>query len=488
MKIKSRHTLTLIALIGLFLCVSSKTILATQQIPTGTGIVRVALNINGATSEVTVEQGKYAVIDLMTQYTLDLEGPNRMTYSPVAALNMQTQINGETKRELSGSLVLIKEGESTQKGLLRYQGKVYRGSILVQNINGKLNVINILDVDDYLLGVLPMEMGMNNTPVEALKAQAIVSRTYALKQKKPSSLYDLLDSTSSQVYGGFLAERSHTTAAVEATRKLVLYYNNEMIHAYYSSNSGGHTEGSQNIWNTALPYAQPVASPFDQAALGFAQDASGWPGSCYKWQQELTLDDLNKKISSWNLNYPSQSIAIGQIKEIKAYALQYDQNGRITNLPNPSGRITRLDLVGTAGMRTLSKDQVRSFLGLKSTLFKLTPRGGTLVRNGSGIVTSMTQNIMQSLGIGAYAQPIGIASANETYHIITADGVKTVGLDEPSQITGYSVEGFGYGHGVGMSQWGAIGMAQAGHTVQEILNYYYNQGKADGALTINQLQ
>lgn len=488
MKKKTWQNVFMISLISLVLFLPSGMLLGSQQIPTGASIVRIALNTSGATNEIKTEQGRYAIVDMMTQFSFEIEGQNQLTYSPVGALNIQTQISGETKREFSGSLILMKELESTQHGLLRYQGKVYRGNMLIQNINGKLNVINILDVDDYLLGVLPVEMGMANTPLEALKAQAIVSRTYALKQKKSSAIYDLLDNTSSQVYGGYLAERSHTTAAVEATRKQVLYYNNELIHAYFSSNAGGNTESSQNIWNAALPYAQAVSSPFDDAALGFTQDASGWPGSCYKWSHELSLDELNKKLATWNLNNPTQGMQIGEIKEIKAYALQFDQSGRITNLANPSGRITRLDIVGTAGMRTLTKDQVRSFLGLRSTLFKLTPRGGTLVRNGSGVVSTMTQSITESHGIGAYAQPLGIASVDETYHIITADGLKAVGKDAPSQITGYSIEGFGNGHGVGMSQWGAIGMAQAGHTAQDILNHYYNQGKTDGVLAIGLIQ
>ena len=219
------------------------------------------------------------------------------------------------------------------------------------------------------------------------------------------------------------------------------------------------------------------------------QDSTGWPGYCYQWNKRLTLADLQSRITAWNQARPQQALQIGAVTGLNGKALAYDSIlKKMTGQTNTSGRITELEVSGTQGSAKLYKEDIRSFLELRSTMFNIIPEGGTLVRNGAGVIVNLNQDIQNSKGIVAYGQAQSIAPNQSTYHIVTATGVKAIDKNGSGSITGFLIEGKGYGHGVGMSQWGAIGMAEAGNTYQTILDYYYNQGKNDGRLQIKTIQ
>jgi stage II sporulation protein D len=373
--------------------------------------------------------------------------------------------------------------------IMAYGNRTYRGSFLVENKNGVLNVINILDVDHYLLGVLPMEMGLSTVPAEALKAQAIVSRTYALKKKNLYSSYDLVSGTIDQVYGGYGNEKMHTTAAVEATKGLAIYFDGSLIESFFSSNSGGYTEDAENVWNEALPYAKAIASPYDAAALGASQDSNGYPGYTYSWQVRYTVAELQDRITQWNRDNPGSPISVGNLQSIFGYPLAYDPATRkITDRQNSSGRITQLVLNGGNGSQSLYRESIRTFLGLRSALFTITPEGGVPVRNGAGAVVMLDRSIRDSMGLTADGQPSEINPGSNSFFVVTADGVVEMNKDQASVVTAYVFDGKGYGHGVGMSQWGAIGMAEAGMNYAQIIEYYYNQNKNDSRLAIMAVQ
>jgi len=350
-------------------------------------------------------------------------------------------------------------------------------------------VINILDVDLYLLGVLPMEMGIASAPAEALKTQAIVSRTYAMRRRGSSGAYDLVASIADQAYGGFGNERIYTTAAVEATRGLVIFYDGEIIDATFSSNSGGHTESSENVWNEALPYARAIASPYDAYALEVPQDSAGFPGNTYNWQVRYTIGELQDRIAQWNQNNPASAINIGSLRSINAYSYAYDPaTRRITGAQNTSGRITQLELIGSNGTHSLYRESIRSFLGLRSTLFTLVPEGGVAVRNGAGATVMLGQSIRESFGVIAGGFTTEINPGRNTFFVATATGVIEMNKDDTGTVTAYVFNGRGYGHGVGLSQWGAMGMAHAGMTYLQIIEYYYNLNRNDGRLTVRTVQ
>ena len=138
---------------------------------------------------------------------------------------------------------------------VRYNEKPYRGRLEVfANAQGSLTVVNVLGLEDYVRGVVPNEL--NYPAIEALKAQAVAARTYAVKNKNQfaSQGFDLLPTTRSQVYGGLSTEQPLTSRAVEETRGMVATFQNEPINALYTSTCGGRTEDSENIFSKAEPY------------------------------------------------------------------------------------------------------------------------------------------------------------------------------------------------------------------------------------------
>ncbi|MEA4893453.1 MAG: SpoIID/LytB domain-containing protein [Peptococcaceae bacterium] len=455
------------------------------SVPEGKTIVRVALGTGLTEAELTIRQGTYQVVDLTTQKTQQAAAGARLTYSLVAGVNILGGSSAGGSSQVMGSRVLIIPEDQSQTNLFTYGSASYRGSAVVQNINGSLYVINVLDVEDYLLGVVPREMGMANNGIEAYKSQAVVCRTYALKKKEGSVNFDLYANQNDQSYGGYNCETSYTTAAVEATKGQVLCYDGQLITAYYSASAGGYTEDSENVWGGDLPYAKAVPSPYDSVVLQRAQDSSGYPGYTYSWQVRYTLAELQSRIAQWNANNPSSAISIGSLQSLSGAALAFDPDTRkATGQPNASGRITQLTLKGSQGSFTLNRESVRSFLGLRSTKFSLIPEGGVAVYNSAGVVTMLEQSIRQSYALAADGKPLEINAGSDVYYVATADGVKEMGKDAAATVQAYTMQGSGYGHGVGMSQWGAIGMADAGYTYQQILEHYYNADKTDGRLSI----
>lgn len=146
-------------------------------------------------------------------------------------------------------------------GFVSVKGKWYRGTLIVNAHNGKTTVINDIDIESYLLGVVPSEMP-SRWNIEAHKAQAIAARSYALANlgKRASAGYDLKDTPEDQAYGGASAESNRTTKAVKETRGIVITYNKKIIPAYYHASSGGHTVNAGAVWNTDLPYLRSVPS------------------------------------------------------------------------------------------------------------------------------------------------------------------------------------------------------------------------------------
>ena len=156
----------------------------------------------------------------------------------------------------SAPVTFASDNEATAP--VRFNDKAYRGHIEVfANTRGLLTVVNVLGLEDYVRGVVANELSPGGYPaIEALKAQAIAARTYALRNRGQyaSQGYDLLPTTRSQVYRGLTSEQPLSTRAVDETRGLVVTYNGEPINALYTSTCGGRTEDAENIFNEAVPY------------------------------------------------------------------------------------------------------------------------------------------------------------------------------------------------------------------------------------------
>ena len=255
----------------------------------------------------------------------------------------------------------------------------YRGLTHLVASNNTLSAINAVDIEQYLYSVLGAEMDPS-WPQEALKAQAVAARTYALyhRQKRRNSFYDLGDSQSWQVYKGIETEGSGTYAAVDATRGEVLTYNGQIIEAVFHSSSGGHTENVEDVWQDPRPYLRGVPD-YD----------AGTP--VYQWTKTFSGGELSRLISG-----------VGNIATLKPE--------RTTQ----TGRVITMRAIGDAGERVISGDDLRYLLDLRSSRFRVQSSNGSFV-----------------------------------------------------------ISGFGFGHGVGMSQWGAYNLARRGANYQQILLYYY---------------
>ena len=210
--------------------------------------------------------------------------------------------------------------------------KRYSGILNIFVLDSEILVINILKIEKYLSSVVGSEMPAK-WPLEALKAQAIASRTYALKQKG-NSLYDIDSTQRNQVYNGLESSTYKTSRAVRSTRSLVLTYKNKLISALFHSSSGGMTENSQDVWKNEYPYLSSVKD-FDKN------------NPKLRWQKKFSSEELQKI-------FPK----IGGIKKIE-----------ILNITN-TGRVKNVKIVGKYGSDQISGVDIRKRMNLKSTFMR----------------------------------------------------------------------------------------------------------------------
>jgi stage II sporulation protein D len=273
-----------------------------------------------------------------------------------------------------------------QGGYIWIGDRWYRGSVQAIVSGKKLVVINHVDLEQYLYSVLGSEMS-TNFPAEALKAQAVAARTYALYRSRSATkkLFDVDSTQSSQVYRGLASEANTTQSAVNATSGQIMTYRGKPILAAFHAASGGHTENVEDIWSSREPYLRGV------------QDYDlDMPGS--EWSKTFSKSEL------------SQGLKLNNIQEIVA--------DRTTQY----GSVISLKVIGDT-TKTLTGSQVRTALKLRSLRFTIAPTPA-----------------------------------------------------------GFVFTGRGYGHALGMSQWGAYNLAQQGMKYSNILTHYY-QGIEFGQMT-----
>lgn len=322
-------------------------------------------------------------------------------------------------------------------------GRPYRAELEVKNVNGKLSVINVIHLEDYLLGVVPKEMPSNFHP-EALKAQAVAARSYAIYQIKGGKYrnrgYDLVDGTDSQVYGGVKAEDPRASQAVQATRGQVLTFGGEVINAFFHASSGGHTENSENVWSSAVPYLRGVPD--------FDQDSPR-----YRWTRTFTGQELASKFGA--AGYP-----VGTFYRMVP-----------EGLVGVSGRWTTLAVEGSAGRHVLKGTQIRTILGLNSTRFQIVEKDSrsTDVKVSAGF----SQPLLVQGSASKRSIPVSSLQVRSAGKVVRAGELGLSLLGRNSTAGGLELQGGGWGHGIGLSQWGAKALAEKGNTYQQILAHYY---------------
>ncbi|OGI19274.1 MAG: hypothetical protein A2255_11075 [Candidatus Melainabacteria bacterium RIFOXYA2_FULL_32_9] len=218
--------------------------------------IRIGLFTNASYAQVAVSQAGSFVDGYTGRKVSDVE-PMKVYIIKSTGSGLSITINGKSYNANSNYLVL----KSSGSGFVFTKKHWYRGSLIVFNTGSGVTVVNDLDLESYMLGVVPSEMP-SRWNIEAHKAQAVAARSYAIANlgKRSKYGYDLKDTPEDQAYGGASAETTRTNQAVIDTKGQVLVYGNKVIPAYYHSSSGGYTINSGAVWVKDLPFVKSVPS------------------------------------------------------------------------------------------------------------------------------------------------------------------------------------------------------------------------------------
>lgn len=278
--------------------------------------------------------------------------------------------------------------------------RTYKGKVDFQISGERILPVNTVNIEDYVEGVIGYEMS-DSYEIEALKAQAVAARSYALARSRHGSSYNVCDWVDCQVYKGYNSAFVRVPVAVEETKGQVIVSSNYLVEALYSACNGGYTEDSANVWGNAYSYYKANKDAFD--------DYRNYSNSkSYDRTTTFTTAEIDTKLRSTMALQPQYKFLRINLNTIRYY---------------PSGRVSYIELVcrdvntGQEVIFTRERDKARSYLGLRSSMYTV------------------------------------------TY--------------DPSQDK-YSFYTHGYGHGLGMSQIGALNRARGGQKYNEIISFYYN--------------
>lgn len=270
-------------------------------------------------------------------------------------------------------------------------GRAYHGAVRLHPTVSGFTIINHVTAEEYLRGVVPEEMP-SEWNKEAVKAQAVAARTFALNNRKRhnSEGYDLCATTHCQQYSGISKEKAGADTAIKETSGEVIAYHGKLIDALFHTDSGGMTENSEDVWGSRIPYLR-VATEVHMKT--------------YPWEKNITAENLAKLLANHGKN-----IGILKKVELAPYVPEKSAKQRTS-----SGRVRQVYFVGTKGTAVVSGNELRSWIGLHSTLFDMSLRSNVIF-----------------------------------------------------------IRGYGWGHGLGLSQWGAKAFAdEKGYKYAAILSHYY---------------
>lgn len=363
-----------------------------------------------------------------------------------------------------------------------FKGYRYYGGFRYERIGGgNLTVVNIVDLETYIKGVVPYEMS-SSWPLEALKVQAVCARSYAYinihSGKHTSYHFDVCNTTDCQAYYGAGTNSSsyqateRTDQAVDETAGEYAWYDGQVIEAFYSSSHGGASESVYNVWGTSLeqyPYLCGVEDPYE------ADMAS--KNSYSSWTVSYTSSELAQRLE--NYGYDASS-------GIESLTLTYSDLGNVIQV-----RVNYRD----GGSDTIRPSSMRSVFGISSIRFTVNGQaassgsgttsssGGGLTANGSTSLDSQgTYTVISGSGSLSQAGLDGLYAISGSGSITPAEDAAAgggSGTDTPTgtQVTvsgsSYSFQGSGNGHQLGLSQYGAWAMAERGFTYDEIIEFYY---------------
>lgn len=377
-------------------------------------------------------------------------------------LRIRGQLSDGSFRSLAARSAIEVQSEDPRGiwlGSRRYRGRL---QFLVRS--GQVQVVNHLGIETYLASVVGSEMP-HRWPLPALQAQAVAARTYALRQRGKAGDFDVKATVSSQVYRGVESETPSTIEAVESTRSLVLVHAGRLINAVFHSSSGGATEPSGEVWRNQLPYLVSVADHDQHSPV-------------HRWNKRFDDDALRDLFRE-----------TGGVKRLQVLKT------------SSTGRVRTARVQGPRGSLVLTGRELRKRLGLKSTMvqFELI-NGSTDSSTASAIATAQrapqatSQAAPPLIGLwqDSASGPDTTSGNSTTSNTASSSSGRLASLLPPPPLPLLNPSAFnqprpdlkvgeivleargqGFGHGVGMSQWGAHGLALQGADFREILLHYY---------------
>lgn len=349
--------------------------------PNNSSLLIRVLIIKDDSSVVLTLKSHYKIFDLKTNKLLD-EG-SYLNKKKISA--SETGLKIKKKDFLNAtSLKIITKKDRT----IYINGRCFRGTIsIIRNENRTVMIINELPLETYLYGVLYHEISQK-WPLEAIRAQAIVSRAFALYQIQISKdkIYDVTSDVYSQMYGGATSEKGRTTKGVNITRGEILTYKGKIFPTYFHATCAGRTEDASQLWDIDL-------EPLKGGPCNFCQESPH-----YKWEKVVDFSEIRDALKESGI----------PVKEVKGLSITER---------NVSGRVSKLIIQADDKEIPMSGKDFRMLIG-------------------PNIIRSTNFTIETMFGMVQFT-------------------------------------GLGWGHGVGLCQWGAYGMAKSGYDLKAIINHYY---------------
>ena len=394
--------------------------------------VRVLLSVGAANSLAITPTGAYTLREAPGVEV----GTDELTVSVVGS---RVSVTAGGKTVTAPSLTFVSGNYGGTDAYIRLKNSehgtcTYLGNLTLDVKAGCIRAINTLPVEQYLYGVVPNEMS-NAFPIDALMAQAVCARSYVLAKcsRYASRAYDLGDTSSDQVYGGYASKNKRAIAAVDGTAGQVLTCDGEIIEAFYSSSNGGQTETTANVWSENLPYYINLDDPFDLLNPSSLEYTAFIPQVFTETTIALMDADVYGALLRGTADAAGEEAELLTTVQITPYGSDYAEPSRCYLYADVTLNVKKAD--GSMGQLTVT-------LTLKDYLY------------------DEAENTLGAFGARTYTLRMrGAEQASAT----------SGGVSYP----GWNLTMRRWGHGVGLSQRGAQQRARMGQSYPDILSFYY---------------